>query len=96
MNIRNICSCNHAEEKKAQDRQEENEAFWTKLQESEDLNDNLTEFANYVHRNVNATGVYIGQLEPAMRPIEDDDNDEAHIDSEAPLVLKFKHANDDH
>jgi len=31
-----------------------------------------------------------------MRKIEEGDNDEAHIDAEAPKVLKFKHANDDH
>ena len=84
------------EEQKKQEKVDENEAFWNKLQESEDLNDNLTELANYVHKNVSGTGVYIGKLEPAMRKIEDDDNDAAHIDPEAPLVLKFKHANDDH
>jgi len=31
-----------------------------------------------------------------MKAIELDDDDKAHIDTEAPLVLKFKHANKDH
>ena len=31
-----------------------------------------------------------------MKPINDDDDDTAHIDTEAPLVLKFKNANEDH
>jgi len=39
---------------------DENAAFWKKLEESEDLNDNLSELTNYIHRNIKATGVYIG------------------------------------
>lgn len=31
-----------------------------------------------------------------MKPINDDDDDAAHIDIEAPQVIKFKHANEDH
>jgi hypothetical protein len=31
-----------------------------------------------------------------MSKIKEDANDEAHIQDGAPLVLKFKHANDDH
>ena len=31
-----------------------------------------------------------------MKPIEEDADDTAHIDEEAPHVLKFKHANKDH
>lgn len=31
-----------------------------------------------------------------MKPIEEDADENAHIDSEAPEVLKFKHANKDH
>jgi hypothetical protein len=74
----------------------ENKAFWDKLQISEDLNDNLTEFCEYIHRNIKSTGVYVGKLEPKMKPIQDDDDENAHIDNDAPEVLKFKHANEDH
>ena len=87
-----------AEDKKAaeQKNEKENNSFWAKLSDSADLNDNLTELANYMHKNVGATGVYIGKLEPEMREIKDDDDDTAHIAEDAPLVLKFKHANQDH
>lgn len=85
-----------AEKKAVDDVQKENEAFWASLAESDDLTDNLTELTNYIHRNIKATGVYIGQLDPPMKPIKDDDDDTAHIDAEAPLVIKFKHANKDH
>ena len=54
------------EEKKAAEQKDadENDSFWAKLSDSADLNDNLTELANYLHKNVGATGVYIGKLEP--------------------------------
>jgi hypothetical protein len=76
--------------------EKENETFWSKLVESEDLNDNLTELCNYLHKNIGATGVYISKLEPKMKAIADDAGENDHIDDEAPAVLKFKHANNDH
>lgn len=66
------------------------------MQESEDLNDNLTELTDYISNNIGATGVYIGKLEHRYKAIEDDDDETAHIEEEAPLVLKFKHASKDH
>lgn len=60
------------------------------------MNDNLTELSEYIHTNVGATGVYIAKLEKMMTPINEDDFDGAHIAEGAPLVLKFKHANQDH
>lgn len=47
----------------------QNKAFWDKLYLSEDLNDNLTELCEYLHRNIGATGIYIGKLEPKMKKI---------------------------
>jgi hypothetical protein len=45
---------------------------------------------------LNASGVYIGKLEPKMKEIKDNDDDTAHIDEDASLVIKFHFANDDH
>lgn len=39
-----------------------------------------------------ATGVYVGKLEHPRITIEDKDNDRAHIDREAPKVIKYKYA----
>lgn len=50
----------------------------------------------YVHSNVGSTGVYIGQLEPPLREIADDADENAHLDLERPEIIKFKHANEDH
>lgn len=83
-------------EKEAEAKKQEDEKFWKELEESPDPNDNLTALANYIQTNIKATGVYIGKLEAKMQPIKDDDDDKAHMVEEAPLVIKFKHANVDH
>lgn len=84
-----------AEEKKAE---ELNEAFWKKLKEPavQDLNDHLTDLTVYLERNLKATGVYIGKLEPRMREIQEDDDDKAHLEEEPVEVIKFKHATPSH
>lgn len=42
------------------------------------------------------TGAYIGQLEPPHKSIEEDADEEAHIDLSNPPIIKFKFANSDH
>jgi hypothetical protein len=41
----------------------ENEEFWARCSSTDDMNDNLTELADHIAKNVGATGVYIGKLE---------------------------------
>lgn len=52
--------------------------------------------AEYIHRNVGSTGVYIGELEPELLNINDDADETAHLDLNNPEVIKFKFANADH
>ena len=40
--------------------------------------------------------MYIGRLEHARKPIGDQDNDQAHIDKEAPRLIRFMHASNGH
>jgi hypothetical protein len=70
--------------------------FWEALSKSDDFIDELPRLAEYLFKKTGATGVYIGKLEPKMKPIEEDDDDQAHIDTEAPMVIKFHYANEDH
>ena len=70
--------------------------FWENLEKSEDPNDNLEDFAQYIHNNVGSTGVYIGQLEPPRRKIKDDADENSHLNLEKPEIIKFKYANEDH
>jgi len=60
------------------------------------LNDNLEELAEYVCNFTEATGCYIGRLEPPMKSIADDADEDAHQDNEAPLVIKISHTSADH
>jgi len=80
----------------AEEEKKREQAFWDKLQTSEDLNDNLTELCCHISERVKATGVYIGCLEKNRQPVAEDADENAHIADDAPLVLKFKHATPDH
>jgi len=82
--------------KEQEEKDAQNEAFWKKLGESEDPFDNLGDFAEYLHKNIGSTGVYIGQLEPPFKEIPEDADDEAHLDKSKPDIIKFKFANEDH
>ena len=44
----------------------------------------------------NATGVYLGKLVYPERAIEEDADDNDHLDVEAEKVIKFTHATADH
>jgi len=84
------------ERKVAEEKEAKNAAFWENLSKSEDPYDNLGEFAQYIQNNMGSTGVYIGQLEPPLKKIADDADEDAHLDRDKPEIIKFKFANDDH
>jgi hypothetical protein len=65
------------------------EDFFTKLEESHDLHDNLEELANFLAENTGATGVYIGKLVAPLKQIEDDAGEHDHLDEEAPKVIRY-------
>jgi hypothetical protein len=73
-------------------KQDKIDNFYKTLEKSKDLADNLGELASFLQEFTGATGVYIGKLEHPRLPIDDKDNDKAHVDREAPKVLKFIHA----
>lgn len=74
----------------------ERETFVKKLKTSTDLEDNLQELVDFVQRETKAEGVYVGKLVYPAREIEDDADDTAHQDTEAPKVIKFMHASAGH
>ena len=41
---------------------EEKDAFWKDVEESKDLEDNLQGLTDFLQKNTNSTGVYIGRL----------------------------------
>ena len=50
----------------------------------------------YLHENTNATGCYIGKLEYPFKEIPEDADENAHLDTESPEIIKFIFSNIDH
>lgn len=78
-----------AEKKRTQD-------FYQRVHNSKDLNDQLQDLNDYLAYHTKATAVYIGRLEQPKKPIQDTDNDRAHIDKNAPAHIRFSHADAQH
>lgn len=70
--------------------------FWDKVQKSKDLHDNLDDLTNFIQKHTGATGVYIGKLVYPMKEIEEDAGELDHEDQEAPKVIRYIHATENH
>ena len=81
---------------KAAVEQEEIDNFWQRVEESKDLEDNLQELTDFLQKKTNATGVYIGRLVYPSQPIEEDADEMAHLNIEAPKVIKYINASKNH
>ena len=66
------------------------------MNKSDDLTDNLESLANFLQDQTGATGVYIGKLVCPKKEIDEDDDDNAHIDEEHPKVIEFMYTSDNH
>ena len=91
-----LTSSKGAESMKAAKDAEEKDQFWAKLEESKDLEDNLQDLTDFLQKNTNATGVYMGRLVYPSKSIEDDAEGDAHLDKEAPKVVKYLTGSKDH
>ena len=91
-----LLSSKGADNMKAAVEAEEKEVFWREIEESKDLEDNLQGLTEFLQKNTNSTGVYIGRLVYPSKKIADDDDDKAHLDSEAPKVIKYINASKNH
>lgn len=63
---------------KLSEQEREKADFFSKLEQSEDLHDNLEELTHFLAKHTQATGVYIGKLVYPMRPIEEDAGENDH------------------
>lgn len=66
---------------------DEIEKFKRDVKQSDDLSDLLKELTVFLKKQTNATGIYIGKLVQPNKPITDDGDDTAHLDSEAKEVV---------
>ena len=85
-----------ADQMKAAKEAEAKDQFWKEIEESKDLEDKLQDLTDFLQTNTSATGVYIGRLVYPSKAIEDDDDDTAHLDTEAPKVIKYINASKGH
>lgn len=68
------------------------DSFWTELEKSDDLNDNLQQLVDHIHEFTGAESVYIGKLVAPKKAINDDDDENAHNDEESAKIIHFSHA----
>lgn len=66
------------------------------LEASLDLDELLGELAEHLSQGSQASGAYIGILEKVKRQITELDDDQAHIDTEAPEVIRYISASVSH
>ena len=88
-----------AEETKKQEagsKEESQRKFENAVKESTDLQDQLQDLVDHLQDFTGATAVYIGKLIAPKKPIQEGDDDEAHIDNDSPQILSFCNATKDH
>lgn len=58
----------------------------------------MNQYCEWIEEEKKFTGVYIGELEHPFKEIdlEKEDSEEAHLDIEAPKIIKFKAASNSH
>jgi len=84
-----------AEEAKKQEagsKEEKQRKFEASVKDSKDLSEQLQNLVDHLQDFTGATAVYIGKLVAPKKPIQDADDDEAHIDNESPQILNFCNA----
>lgn len=64
--------------------------------ESKDLNDQLQDQVDHVKSFTDATAVYVGKLVQPKKAIKDDDDDTAHLDTDASQQIHFMHSTAGH
>ena len=72
------------------------EMFFRSIKNSTDLEDNLQDLVDFIQEQTGSTGVYFGKLVYPAKEIDEDADDRAHFDEEAPKVIKYTHASKGH
>lgn len=84
------------EEKDRQDelqkKEDKKQAFFKKVDEADDHEDLLQDLVDHIQEYTNSTSVYVAKLVQEKNEIEEDDDDTAHINEQAPLLLDIYHA----
>lgn len=69
--------------------EEKAEEFRQRIRKSYDVDDFLQELTQYLAEETLATGCYLGKLEKLKKKVNPMDNETAHVDDSAPLVIRY-------
>lgn len=89
---KSIQDLNEKEEKKIREleiKKEKEDELKNRIKNSLDVDDFLDEVIEYLKNETQSAASYIGKLEKVKKPITLLDNERAHIDEDAPLVLRY-------
>lgn len=56
----------------------------------------MQELVDFIKDQTESTGVYVGKLVYPSKEIDEEADDKAHLDEEAPKVIKYMHASRGH
>lgn len=65
------------------------EEFKNRIQQTTDVDDCIDELVEYLKNQTETAACYIGKLEKVKKPISLLDNEKAHIDEDAPMVIRY-------
>ena len=85
-----------AQKQAADSKEEQQNKFEECIKNSSDLNDQLQLLVDHLQSFTGATAVYISKLVSPKKPINEGDDDEAHIDETSEKILHFQNADKDH
>ena len=68
---------------------EKEEEFKGRIRNTLDVDDFLDELVQYLKNETHSAAVYIGKLEKVKKPITLLDHERAHIDEDAPMVIRY-------
>ena len=69
--------------------QEQQEELKGRIHSTQDVDDFLEELVDYLRHSTGAAACYVGRLEKVKKPISLLDHERAHIDEEAPQVIRY-------
>lgn len=87
-----------AQQEKQKYQREREEGFEFRIKESNNHEEILNQFCEWIEKERNMTGVYIGEFENQTKNIDllKEDGEDVHIDAEAPKIIRFKAASNSH
>ena len=70
------------------------EDFRTRVSESPDLEENLSELTTFLKSHLNATCVSVGHRDYRRMEVDDDAEEDDHLDRDSPQVIELVHSTD--